>query len=222
MSPGLARIRLTAFIAAAFVGSMLITVSYAPALYRAFCNATGFDGTPKRAGEVLAAGAPTPGVRRKMTVFFDSNVAPGLDWEFKPEQRSVEVEVGVPTTIYYDAKNKSDRATVGRAVYNITPTGLAPYFYKIQCFCFTAEKLAAGESAQMPVVFYLDDAMLKDDDVRNVNQLTLSYTFYDQKGLPTDNVATARDLKAGSAAEDKQKITAETTFVNDAVRRQEP
>lgn len=222
MSPRLARIRLTALVAVAFVGSMLITVSYAPELYRAFCNATGFDGTPKRASAVMQASVAGPKARRKLTVFFDSNVAPGLDWEFKPEQRSVEVEVGVPTTIYYDAKNKSAAATVGRAVYNVTPSGLAPYFYKIQCFCFTAEKLGPGESAQMPVVFYLDDAMLKDDTVQNVNQLTLSYTFYDQKGLPTDNVATARDLKAGSAAEATQKITAETTFVNDAVRRQEP
>ena len=222
MSPGLARIRLTALVAAAFVGSMLVTVSYAPALYRAFCNATGFDGTPKRADGAMPASAAGATARRKLTVFFDSNVAPGLDWEFKPEQRSVEVEVGVPTTIYYDARNRSDQTTVGRAVYNITPTGLAPYFYKIQCFCFTAEKLGPGESAQMPVVFYLDDAMLKADEVQNVHQLTLSYTFYDQKGLPSDNVATARDLKAGSAAEEKQKISAETTFVNDAVRRQEP
>ncbi|MDQ0392467.1 cytochrome c oxidase assembly protein [Labrys monachus] len=222
MLPRLARIRVTALIATAFVGSMLVTVSYAPALYRAFCDATGIDGTPKRAGDVLKPSADGHQARRKLTVFFDTNVAPGLDWDFKPEQRSVEVEVGIPATVYFDARNKSAQTQVARAVYNVTPSGVAPYFYKIQCFCFTSEKLAPGESAQMPVVFYLDDAMLADENVQKINDVTLSYTFYNQKGLPADDVAAARDLKAGSAAEAKQKLTADTSFVNDAVRREEP
>ncbi|WP_413989077.1 cytochrome c oxidase assembly protein [Labrys okinawensis] len=221
MASRTAGIRFTVLMACAFVGSMLVTVSYAPTLYRLFCGATGFGGTTRRAtGPVAASNAA--GSNPKLKVLFDTNIAPGLDWSFKPEQRSIDVDVNSPTTVYFDATNNTDQVNVARAVYNVTPPAIAPYFYKIQCFCFTEERLEARQTARMPVVFYIDDNMLKDASARGVQELTLSYTFYNQKNLLPGKVAGARDLKAGSVAEVQQKTAGDTLFENDAQRRQEP
>jgi cytochrome c oxidase assembly protein subunit 11 len=214
-------IRLTVLVACAFVGGMLVTVSYAPTLYRLFCGATGYGGTTRRATSPIAASV-AGGNHPKLRVLFDTNVAPGLDWSFGPEQRSIDVEANSPTTVYFDATNNSGRVNVARAVYNVTPTAIAPYFYKIQCFCFTEERLEPKQTARMPVVFYIDDAMLKDASARGLQELTLSYTFYNQKDLTPDKIATARDLKAGSVQEVRNKSTGDSLFENDAARRQEP
>lgn len=214
-------VRLTVLLSCAFVGSMLVTVSYAPALYRAFCGATGFGGTTRRAsGPVASHGARAPHASLKVT--FDTNLAPGLDWSFKPEQRSVTVDVDSPTTVYFDATNNSEKTVVARAVYNVAPSAIAPYFYKIQCFCFTQERLAPKQSARMPVVFYIDDNMLSDVSARGVQELTLSYTFYGQKDLLPDKVAAVRDLKAGSDREIRQGINPKTQYENITKRQQWP
>ena len=156
----------------------------------------------------------------KITVRFDANVAPGLSWEFRPEQRMVETRFGEPTKVYYYAKNNSDETVVARATFNVTPYQTAPYFFKIECFCFTEEKLGPGESARMPLVLYIDEQMLKDKNAKMFRNITLSYTFFKQNDLSPEEVEAARDLKAGSVATDAKLESAESVgFENDAPRR---
>lgn len=192
-------------------------VAYSPTLYRMFCNLTGYGGTVQRS----AAAAPSPSTSNEtVKVFFDANVAPGLPWEFRPEQRSVETKFGEPTKVYYYAKNNSKETIVARATFNVTPYQTAPFFFKIECFCFTEEKLGPGESARMPLVFYLDEQMLKNEDTRMFREVTLSYTFFRQKNLSTEEIEAARDLSKGSEDTDA-RLTGSTTvdFDNDAPRR---
>ena len=119
-------------------------------LYRAFCSVTGFGGTPLRAEKAPGAVAGQIGVR------FDANVHPGLPWRFEPEQRTVRIAPGQQTKIFYRAQNLSAKAITGQAAYNVTPDQVGKYFNKIQCFCFTEQTLKAGQSVDMPVVFFVD------------------------------------------------------------------
>lgn len=202
-----------------FAGTLLAIMTglviYSPTLYQMFCSLTGLAGTVQR--------GPPPATRTTsndtVTVHFDANVASGLAWDFAPEQREVTVHFNEPTQVYYQAKNNTDHTVVARAVFNVTPYQVAPYFFKIQCFCFTNEKLEPGESARMPLVLYVDEQMLNDMDTKLLHDITLSYTFYEQKNLPTDEVAATRSLKAGSQSTDaKLKETESTNFENDAPR----
>ncbi len=199
------------------LAAMTTLVAYSPTLYRMFCDLTGYGGTVQRA----VAKQPTAAIRDKtVTVRFDANVAPGLPWEFRPEQRSVETRFGEPTKVYYYAENKSDETIVARATFNVTPYPTAPYFFKIECFCFTEEKLGPGESARMPLVLYLDEQMLKDENAKMFREVTLSYTFFRQKDLSSEEIDAARDLKAGSEATDARLDGARSVeFENDAPRR---
>ena len=167
------------------------------------------------------AGRPAAPLRlRGNHVSFDSNVDNGLDWDFRPGQTSVKVEIGVPTEAFFIAHNRSDKTIVGRAVYNVTPYQVAPYFYKIQCFCFTNEKLGPGETAKMPVVFFIDKGYTKDPDASLFDEITLSYTFYPQKDLTPEAIRQARDLAAGSQAEAAAiRQNSPQSFDNDAPRR---
>jgi cytochrome c oxidase assembly protein subunit 11 len=134
-------------------------------------------------------------------------------------QKSVVVRPGVPTKIYYEATNDTSETLVGHATYNVAPYKIAPYFFKIQCFCFTDERLGPHETARMPVVFYIDEQMMKDAEARGVRQVTLSYTFFKQDKLSPEDVAAARDLKAGSATLDQSLNTKKAVFDNDAPKR---
>ncbi|HDZ74539.1 MAG TPA: cytochrome c oxidase assembly protein [Aurantimonas coralicida] len=199
------------------VASMTSLVAYSPTLYQLFCQVTGYGGTVQRAD---AATRPVSTLNEVVTVRFDANVGAGLDWEFRPEQREVRARFGEPVKAYYYAKNLSDETLVGRAVFNVTPYQAAPFFFKIECFCFTNEKLGPGESARMPLVLYVDEQMLKDDDTNGLREVTLSYTFYKQEDLAPEEVESARNLKAGSQSLDAALETSSTAeFDNDAPRR---
>jgi cytochrome c oxidase assembly protein subunit 11 len=202
-----------------FLALMIGLVAYSPTLYQWFCAATGYGGTVRRAvGPVAEAQAGSVG-DKTITVSFDSNVADGLPWDFHPEQRRVTVKLGEPIKIYYYAKNNSNKTMVGRAVYNITPEDIVTYFFKIECFCFTNEKLAPGESAHMPVVFYVDKQAALDGEVSGLDEVTLSYTFYPQDKLSSQEIANTRDLGTGSAQKDAQLAgPSSVSFINDAPR----
>ena len=159
---------LMALIVAAMVG---LAFASAP-LYRMFCEYTGFDGTPQRAERAPGAVAGQVGVR------FDANVHPGLPWRFEPERTTVRVKPGAKTQIFYRAQNLSAKTLTGQAVFNVSPDQVGKYFKKIQCFCFTEQTLKAGEGKDMPVIFFVDPAIKKDPDTKNVDEITLSYTFY--------------------------------------------
>lgn len=192
-------------------------VAYTPTLYRLFCDLTGYGGTVQRAD---AATGPVSTSNEIVTVRFDANVGSGLPWEFRPEQREVKARFGEPVKAYYYAKNLSAETVVGRAVFNVTPYQTAPYFFKIECFCFTNEKLGPGERARMPLVLYIDEQMLKDEDTDGFREVTLSYTFYRQEDLSSEEIDSARDLEAGSRSLDASLETGGPAgFDNDAPRR---
>jgi cytochrome c oxidase assembly protein subunit 11 len=166
----------------ATIGAFMLALAFAAVpLYRMFCEATGYDGTPLRAERAPGAVAGQVGVR------FDANVQPGLPWRFEPEQNTVSVAPGAQTKIFYRAQNLSARAITGQAVYNVSPDTVGKYFKKIACFCFTEQTLKAGQTVDMPVVFFVDPAIKQDPDTKDIPEITLSYTFY-----PVETVRAAR------------------------------
>ncbi|QGM96387.1 cytochrome c oxidase assembly protein [Methylocystis parvus] len=164
-----------AIAAALVVGSVgMLGLSFASVpLYRAFCAATGFGGTP----QIAKANATKQGERR-LTVRFDANVARDLPWRFEPEVAKISLRTGETTTVYYKVVNNSDKETSGQAAYNVSPDQAGAFFVKVACFCFDEQRLAPHETAEWPVVFYLDPALEKDEAMRRVEEITLSYSFY--------------------------------------------
>ena len=164
--------RIVGFRAATF-GLVMLGVAFASVpLYRAFCQLTGFGGTTQRADVAPGAIAGQIGVR------FDANINPALPWKFVPEQETVRIHPGARTTIYYDAENMAGRPTTGQAAFNVSPAQAGAYFSKIECFCFTEQTLKAGEKVRMPVVFFVDPKLRTDPATRDIDEITLSYTFY--------------------------------------------
>ena len=167
------RNRNTALLCTAVAAGMVAMSFAAVPLYRMFCQVTGFGGTTQRAEAVAG-----PVLDRMMTVRLDSNVGAGLPWEFKPVDRQIELKVGEQAQGIYRATNRSDRPITGTATFNVSPPLAGAYFVKIECFCFTEQTLEPGQSADMPVVFYVDPAIADDPDVARLGTITLSYTFY--------------------------------------------
>ena len=156
---------------AAMVGASYAAVPF----YNWFCRTTGYAGTTQ-----VATSAPDKILDRKITVRFDANVGPGLPWRFEPEQNSIEARLGEVVTVRYRVINEAARPITAQAAYNVTPLTVGSYFQKINCFCFTEQRLKAAETRDMTVVFYVDPAIAKDSDNASVNTITLSYTFYQQ------------------------------------------
>ena len=156
-----------------FVAAMVGAADAAVPLYNWFCRTTGFAGTPQ-----IASAAPGQVLDRKITVRFDANVLGGLPWRFAPQQNSVEVKVGEVVTVSYTVVNEAARETVGIASYNVSPPTVGAYFSKINCFCFTDQRLKAGEKREMTVVFFLDPKLAQDSEQDGLNTITLSYTMY--------------------------------------------
>ncbi|MEE4454052.1 cytochrome c oxidase assembly protein [Novosphingobium resinovorum] len=145
-------------------------------LYRIFCQVTGYGGTTQRADEAKAATIRDSG--HTMSIRFDANVERNMPWQFKPLQRTDTVSIGARDMALFWAKNTSDKTITGTASFNVEPEQAARYFNKIQCFCFTAQTLKPGEEVRMPVLYYVDPAILDDPDNKDVQQITLSYTFH--------------------------------------------
>lgn len=156
-------------------------------LYRLFCQVTGLNGTTGRADR-----APG-GVHQQIVVAFDSNVAPNLPWRFKPEARADTVDIGARDMAFFTATNTSARTVSGTASFNVQPAQAGKYFKKIQCFCFTEQTLKPGETQRMPVIFYVDPAILQDPDARDIETITLSYTFWPTGAAGTSAGRTAKD-----------------------------
>ena len=170
---------------AAGVVALMIGASYAAVpFYKAFCQATGFGGTPQRALK-----APASATAQDIVVRFDANTSSGLNWNFHARQTEMTLKVGAQTLAYFDARNDSKSDTVGTAVFNVTPPQAGAYFNKIQCFCFTRQALKPGQSAELPVVFFVDPAILTDANSKGIHEITLSYTFY-----PADKAAAAATI----------------------------
>jgi len=158
-----------------FAGMVGLTYASVP-LYRIFCQATGFDGTPRTYSEASKAVADG-----SIEVRFDANVAQGMPWEFRPENPTMKVRLGENSEAFYRAHNTAAQAVVGTATFNVTPAKAAPYFNKIQCFCFTRQELKAGQVANLGVSFFVDPAIATDPTTKDVTAVTLSYTFFPAK-----------------------------------------
>jgi cytochrome c oxidase assembly protein subunit 11 len=168
----------------------MLALSFAAVpLYRFFCAATGFAGTP----QAVKAASTLKGTRT-LTVRFDANVAPGLMWKFAPEQPEMKLRTGDTATVYFKVANLSDRETAGRAAFNVSPDNAGAYFDKISCFCFSEQKLGPGEVSELPVVFFLDPALEKDAGMAGVESITLSYTFFAANGPSGKSAAREKSL----------------------------
>ncbi|GAY19759.1 MULTISPECIES: cytochrome c oxidase assembly protein [Sphingobium] len=158
------------------VGLAMLGLGFASVpLYRMFCEQTGFGGTTQRAAADVQV---REAVGHRMSIRFDSNVAPGMPWQFHPERRTQTVTVGARNMAIFVAKNMSDKPVTGTASFNVTPLQAGAYFTKIQCFCFTQQTLQPGEQVRMPVIYYVDPKILTDADNKDTQEITLSYTFY--------------------------------------------
>jgi cytochrome c oxidase assembly protein subunit 11 len=155
------------------LGTMIGLVSYSSTFYRLFCAATGYGGATQRVASDTASLSS-----RVITVRFSTNVAPGLPWRFEPAQREVQLRLGQDTLAFFIAKNLSARDYVGHATFNVTPVKAGIYFKKIQCFCFTEERLGAHQEVEMPVDFFVDPKLATDPSTTDVDTITLSYTFF--------------------------------------------
>jgi cytochrome c oxidase assembly protein subunit 11 len=175
-----------AFACGAFVGAMLAVSFAAVPFYDWFCRTTGFDGTP-----LIARTAPKESIERKIIVRFDANVAPGLAWSFAPVQQEIEIKVGETQLVHYVAQNLASQEIAGTATYNVSPAVAAGYFNKLECFCFTEQRLAAGERLELPVAFFIDPALDKDRELAGIREITLSYTFFPAKRRLEPVAATA-------------------------------
>jgi cytochrome c oxidase assembly protein subunit 11 len=152
-------------------------------LYRLFCQVTGFGGTTQK---VTAAEASKVSVADGMiSVRFDGNVAPNVPWTFRPEHTTDTIRLGQRDLAFFVAKNNSDKPVTGQASFNVEPEQTGKYFNKIQCFCFTEQTLQPGEEVRMPVLFYVDPKIAQDEDAKDVQQITLSYTFHKAEDSPS-------------------------------------
>ncbi|WP_136163223.1 cytochrome c oxidase assembly protein [Sphingomonas flavalba] len=169
------RNRRSAIAAAVLVVGMLGLGYASVPLYRLFCQVTGFQGTTQRAAAAPATSAVST---RMVRVRFDSNTAPNLPWEFKPERETDDIAIGARDMAFFVARNTSSHEVTGTATFNVSPSTAGKYFTKIQCFCFTQQTLKPGETVRMPVIFFVDPKILDDRDADDIQEITLSYTFF--------------------------------------------
>lgn len=168
---------------------MVLTLGFSYAavpLYRAFCSATGFSGTPITDPERFAPSRLVPAYldpstnapTKRIRVTFNADASDAIPWSFTPVQKEIYVLPGETALAFYTAKNKSDKDIIGIATYNVSPDRIAPYFAKVECFCFEEQKLLAGEEVDLPVFFFIDSDVLDDPSTKGVDDVVLSYTFF--------------------------------------------
>ena len=186
--------RRTAIISAVVVFGMTGAAFAAVPLYRRFCQLTGFDGTVRK-----AEAAPTQVLDKTVLIRFDANVR-GVPWDFGPDQSSQTVKLGKTGLAFFHVKNTSSKPVTAHAAYNVVPESAARYFQKLQCFCFTDQTLQPGQSADFPVVYFVDPKYASDPDTRNEPDITLSYTFFPVGGsAPAGKTAENGPAKPASA-----------------------
>lgn len=173
-----------------FVGMVGAAYAAVP-LYRAFCQATGYDGTVRRAYK-----APDTVLNDKLLVHFDVNVR-DLPWDFTAEQRTQPMKIGETKVALFKVTNHSDRPVTGRAVFNVVPEQSAVYFHKLSCFCFSDQTLQPHQTVEMPVLYFVDPKYATDFETRNQKEVTLSYTFYPAVDAPPQTAAAAKPSRAG-------------------------
>ncbi|MEE4155490.1 MAG: cytochrome c oxidase assembly protein [Erythrobacter sp.] len=183
----------TALMAFAFAAAMVALGFASVPLYRLFCLVTGFGGTTQVASESEAARAEALADGRTISVRFDGSTARDMPWTFRPSQPTQTVKIGQRDLATYVARNEGSTPITGTATFNVEPAQAGIYFNKIQCFCFTQQTLAPGEEISMPVLYFVDPAILEDELMADVEQITLSYTFHRAKEPVTFGLARSTD-----------------------------
>ncbi|KNE98201.1 hypothetical protein PSTG_08469 [Puccinia striiformis f. sp. tritici PST-78] len=168
------------------IGVVTLGLSYAAVpLYRVFCSVTGYNGTPLTSKDGTGKFAPDridkPVGLKNITVRFNADKSDTLNWKFWPCQKSVIVKPGETVLAFFKAKNLSDHDILGVATYNVTPAQVAPYFAKVECFCFDEQKLLAGEEVDLPIFFFIDKDFVEDPLMKDIDDIVLSYTFFKAK-----------------------------------------
>ena len=175
---------------ALFLAAAMLALGFASVpLYRIFCQVTGFGGTTQKATENeadLAAMFARSAGSRPISIRFDGSTARDLPWSFRPVKVTDRVQIGERDLAFYTARNDGDRPITGVASFNVSPASTGKYFHKVQCFCFTEQTLQPGEEVRMPVLFFVDPAIMQDENAKNVEQITLSYTFHEALEQPAD------------------------------------
>lgn len=179
--------RIALICAVVFAGMVGAAFAAVP-LYRAFCQATGYGGTVRRA-EV----APTTVLARKLTFRFDANTR-NIPWDFKPDQVSQQLRIGDTGLAFFHVKNNGDKPITGRASYNVVPEQAAVYFQKLECFCFSDQTLQPGQTADFPVVYFVDPQYATDPETKGGQEITLSYTFFQIADQPKNTVQASSGL----------------------------
>ena len=176
-----------------FAGMVGVSFAAVP-LYELFCQVTGYGGTTQRVEQYSSTI-----LDKDVRVRFDSNVR-GLAWDFKPQQRSVTLKIGETTQVHYSAVNRGMTPTTGTATFNVVPEQAGAYFMKMECFCFTETELQPGEEMDMPVVFYVDPAIV---EIGDIGTITLSYTFFPtvEGNRPLAARGTSQDAAPAAASE---------------------
>ncbi|GME97680.1 unnamed protein product [Ambrosiozyma monospora] len=148
-------------------------------VYRLVCQKTGWGGTPQTDLAKITKDKLVPvDTDKRIRISFTAETSRLLPWKFVPEQREVYVVPGESALAFYRAKNNSDKDITGMATYSVTPDHVAPYFNKIQCFCFEEQRLNAGEEIDMPLFFFIDPEFANDPAMRNIDDVVLHYTFF--------------------------------------------
>lgn len=186
----------TALLAASGALAMLGLGFASVPLYRWFCQVTGLGGTTQRIGEAQAATVKVSG--QTISVRFDANVEAGMPWKFSPSQITQDLPIGARKMAFYRAENLSNKAVTGVASFNVEPAQAGIYFNKIQCFCFEQQTLQPGQAVDMPVIYFVDPKILDNPETRDIEAITLSYTFH----VSADQ---SQALKAGAKALDPAK-----------------
>jgi cytochrome c oxidase assembly protein subunit 11 len=176
---------------AVFVTGMVGAAYASVPLYRLFCQITGYNGTTQRVEQYA-----TKVLDQRMQVTFDANVSSGLNWDFKAA-KAVEPKIGETVQVEFTATNRSSTPSTGTAVFNVTPMEAGAYFNKVQCFCFTEQTLAPGETITMPVVFFVDPEITQAVETKNIKTITLSYSFYPSE--PAKPVAALPRVEGGDS-----------------------
>ena len=185
--------RLVAAVCLAFFGGMVGAAYASVPLYKLFCQVTGYGGTTQRVEQYSDRV-----LDRTITVRFDTNTS-GIPWDFAPVRRDMTMKIGETVEAKFRVTNLFDRTASGRATFNVTPEMAGAYFNKMECFCFTDTTLKPGETLDMPVVFYVDPAIVDVPELKDIRTITLSYTFFPIDG---DKPVAAADKAAAATGTD--------------------
>ncbi|CAG7837341.1 unnamed protein product [Allacma fusca] len=153
-------------------------------LYRIFCQSMSYGGTTATHDDTKSLSTLQKKKDREIKIRFNADRAASFQWNFRPEQSEIYVHPGETALAFYRAENKTSKPVDGVSTYNVIPFEAGAYFNKIQCFCFEEQRLNPGEVVELPVFFYIDPEFTEDPKMENVDEITLSYTFFESKEMP--------------------------------------